>query len=191
MLDKEKSMFDEMREQGSKLPDMVEHLQANGWQAFEHHDNWVRKEWTIEEKKKSLLDTHQAYKRCLENNNKPPVIDLKETVFIALGEASTCWEKLDDAGEFQSSRANDIGLRLMEKIEANIPNAVTCLGKAFEKDSDFYFAYQSNIAMPFVDAFNQYNLPSNSISQEMLKDIANIAAKQFLDLFIRESKKSL
>lgn len=186
---KEKSMFEEMREVGSRLPDMVEHLQVNGWESYQHHDNWVRSEWTPDEKRKSLLDTHEAYKRCLENDNRPPAIELIEHVFQALGAASSCWENLQGAGKFQSTRATEIGNALMEKIKTDVPHAVHALGLALSKDSSFYYAYQSNIAMPFVDAFNNANLPSHPITSDMIRDIANIAAKQFLDLLIKESEK--
>lgn len=183
-------MFTEMRAAGSKLPDIVDHLQANGWETYEHHDNWVRKEWTLEEKKRSYFSTHAAYERCISGITKPLPLDLTKQVFEALGAASSCWENLAGAGQFDSLRAKKIGDNLMQVIESDVPNAVKSLTAALAKEPGFYFAYQSNIAMAFVDAFNQYNLPSNPISQEMLKDIANIAAKQFLYLFIRESHKN-
>jgi hypothetical protein len=189
MENKEKSMFEEMREAGSSLPDMVEHLRANGWEPYQHHDNWVRSEWTPYEKRKSLLDTHEAYKRCLENDNRPPTIELIEHVFQALGQASVCWENISGAGEFQSTRATEIGNALMEKIKTDVPNAVNVLSKALANDKDLYYAYQSNIAMPFVDAFHNAKLPSHPIANDMIHKIANIAAKQFLDLLIKESEK--
>ncbi len=57
----ETNMFAEMREAGSTLPDMVEYLQANGWESYKHHDNWVMKEWSPEVKDTSLFDTLTAY----------------------------------------------------------------------------------------------------------------------------------
>jgi len=41
---------------------------------------------------------------------------LSAAVYQALGAASSCWENLADAGEFQSTRALAIGEALMEYI---------------------------------------------------------------------------
>lgn len=48
-------MFQEMREAGSKLPDMVEALQLAGWKTYQHHDNWVCANFP------HGMDTHKAY----------------------------------------------------------------------------------------------------------------------------------
>src|SRR4051794_17540898 len=41
---------------------------------------------------------------------------LEEAVFQALGAASTCWEHVEDAGVFDSTRAKAIGDELMARI---------------------------------------------------------------------------
>lgn len=58
----EMSMFDEMRAAGSSLPDMVEALRYAGWKTYQHHDNWVHKDYP------QGLDTHEAYSKlsCVE-----------------------------------------------------------------------------------------------------------------------------
>lgn len=52
----EKTMFDEMKESGSNLPDMVEFLQQSGWKTKNHHDNWINKNYIGEH------STHEAFK---------------------------------------------------------------------------------------------------------------------------------
>ncbi|MCP4651589.1 MAG: hypothetical protein GY853_16125 [PVC group bacterium] len=51
------------------------------------------------------------------------------------------------------------------------------------EDKELYYAYQSNIAMSFVDELRRqgYKLPDEH-------KIANNAAKQFLDLLIKKSE---
>lgn len=46
------------------------------------------------------------------------VKSLEECVFQALGAASVCWESIEEAGEFNSTRAKEIGDALLEKIYA-------------------------------------------------------------------------
>lgn len=64
--------------------------------------------------------------------------------------------------------------------------------KALKKDPDYYFALQSNIAMSFVDSQRWYfernsNLNQHhKLSKEDLHEIANDAAKHFLNLLIGE-----
>ena len=43
--------------------------------------------------------------------------EFKELIFQALGEASMCWEYPERAGEFQTSKALDIGFRLFDAME--------------------------------------------------------------------------
>jgi len=49
----DKTMFDEMRETGSNIPDKVKYLQEHGWQSYKHHDNWVKKD--LKDWEKDLL----------------------------------------------------------------------------------------------------------------------------------------
>lgn len=58
------SMFSEMKEAGSHLPDMIEKLLENGWITINHHDNWIKKEWADSPDAGHLgFDTHAAYAR--------------------------------------------------------------------------------------------------------------------------------
>lgn len=60
---------------------------------------------------------------------------------------------------------------------------------AIKNDEGYRIGWQANIAMSFVDEFRR-TLDENSdvISYEMLHDISNRAANNFIDLLIRESK---
>lgn len=42
---------------------------------------------------------------------------IKEAVFQALGVASTCWQRMDETGVFDSTRAAQAGSELLEIIE--------------------------------------------------------------------------
>lgn len=42
--------------------------------------------------------------------------ELKESIFMALGEASMCWDPLPSNQVFDSTRAKEIGDKLVEKI---------------------------------------------------------------------------
>lgn len=45
---------------------------------------------------------------------------IRDAVMQALGAASTCWEDLSGTGVFQSARAQEIGERLLEFIDAKV-----------------------------------------------------------------------
>lgn len=47
--------------------------------------------------------------------------DLEEAVFTALGAASVCWETIEGAGVFDSSRCKNIGEQLMKRIREAQP----------------------------------------------------------------------
>lgn len=51
-------------------------------------------------------------------------LTLQEAVFQALGAASICWENIEAAGTFNSSRAKEIGEKLIAFIEDNISAAL-------------------------------------------------------------------
>jgi len=59
------------------------------------------------------------------------------------------------------------------------------VAKALREDESFYYGWQSNIAMAFVDVLTNagYDFPDRNI-------LANRAAKNFLDLLIKEKKIS-
>lgn len=76
----------------------------------------------------------------------------------------------------------------------NIPEITEALCKALREDEEFYKAYQANIAMAFYDEWldcSRKNTYGEDISFDMhiiphnvILDIANQAAKNFLDMWI-------
>jgi len=48
---------------------------------------------------------------------------LLKLIYLALGEASMCWDSPESAGEFQSQEAIKIGAKLKENIKDLIRNA--------------------------------------------------------------------
>ena len=131
----------------------------------------------------------------------PETIDPKPTlqnkVFEALGAASICWNPRPSTNVFESTEAEKIGKELMEQIESDVPNAIKVLQKELAKDKkegSYYYEWQSNIAMAFVDAFNQfanyYKVHSEAPPKvgPWIPKISNDAAKNFLDLLISQTK---
>ena len=119
------------------------------------------------------------------SNQEPEKPTLKNTVFEALGAASMCWDPRPLSAVFDSTSAETIGNKLMEQIESDVPNAINVLQKELAKDKSegsYYFAWLSNIAMSFVDAFE-----ADLVDADIYK-IANNAAKNFLDLLISQMK---
>lgn len=45
------------------------------------------------------------------------MVDIRELVMQAIGEASVCWSNLEGAGVFDSSRASNVGERLIAALQ--------------------------------------------------------------------------
>ena len=137
---KEKTLFEEMKESGSRLPEVVKELVDNGWKTKNHHDNWVHTNW------KGEYNTHEAFKL--------------------------------------------IGIK--SNIENDLPNAIKVLQKHLSEDKSegsYYHAFQCNIAMAFKDEHSRQTdgLGSEEIGYKQdIHEIADQAAKNFLDLFIKQ-----
>jgi hypothetical protein len=68
--------------------------------------------------------------------------------------------------------------------------AVAHLAKELKADPDFYYSYQANIAMAFKDEFHrQAGQPGevHHVNSDDIHEIANTAAKNFLNLLISDS----
>jgi len=65
----------------------------------------------------------------------------------------------------------------------NIKKSVETLTDAIRNDDELYYGYQANIAMAFKDEF--YRNTKNYKNMKDIHEIANIAAKNFLNLWIR------
>ncbi len=71
-----------------------------------------------------------------------------------------------------------------------IQKAIKILIKELKKDKEFYYGWQSNIAMAFKDKYYNYKKKEKKrwLNMEDLHKIANESAKEFLNLLIREVK---
>lgn len=116
---------------------------------------------------------------------------LQKTVFESLGTASMCWDPIP-SGVFDSTEAEKVGNKLMEAIESDISNAIKALQKALSEDKSegsYYYVWQANIAMAFVDEFIKQGDSHEEFTKWLMLEnglsvIANNAAKNFLDLLI-------
>lgn len=64
------------------------------------------------------------------------------------------------------------------------------LTTAIRADKDLFLAFQANIAMPFKDKAHELGLVSpDGKDDELLHEVANEAAAQFLDLLIYLDEK--
>ena len=68
-------------------------------------------------------------------------------------------------------------------MSTEIQNAVETLTKAIKDDPELYYAYQANIAMAFKDEYNRNHKKYKN--KEDVHKIANTAAKNFLNIWIR------
>jgi len=69
----------------------------------------------------------------------------------------------------------------------DIKNEVQVVTNAIKNDPELYYAYQASIAMAFKDEWSNHN---NDPSMRLLvHEVANQAAKNFLDLWINHPRK--
>ena len=73
----------------------------------------------------------------------------------------------------------------------NIKEAVDTFVKALKEDEQYYYSWQSNIAMSFVDEFNRKQPDGFFLSLISLDihEVANKAAKNFLNMLITQQEK--
>lgn len=57
-------------------------------------------------------------------------LSLEAAVFQAMGTASVCWEKPEGAGEFQEDKCHEVGMALLEFINARAGEDQALLGLA-------------------------------------------------------------
>lgn len=72
---------------------------------------------------------------------------------------------------------------MVEIEKMDVKEAVDTLTKALKEDPEYYYAWQANIAMSFVDEFKK----QSKTVEPGLHFIANQAAIHFLDLLMRSS----
>ena len=96
-----------------------------------------------------------------------------------------------DLKDFEKDLCNfDLNSAYEEALrEANeLPNAIKVLQKHLSEDKSegsYYYSWQANIAMAFKDEMARY-MPLDVKGTEEVHQIANRAAKNFLDLLIKE-----
>jgi len=66
----ERTMFQDMEAGGSRIPMMCKTLRDNGWVTFEHHDNWIKKEWENDHRKFNGVDLGAAYAIAMIESRK-------------------------------------------------------------------------------------------------------------------------
>jgi len=71
-------------------------------------------------------------------------------------------------------------------MNKEISTAVSKLNEVLRTDREYYNAWQANIAIQFIDAYREEMCVT--LSYDVLHKIANDAAKNFLDLLIKEEK---
>ena len=64
--------------------------------------------------------------------------------------------------------------------------AIRILKKALSKDPDYYYSWQSNIAMPFYDKYFEKRKKKRYLNNEDIHMVANEAARNFLNLLIKK-----
>jgi len=69
----------------------------------------------------------------------------------------------------------------MKKTEKAVKN----LCSALKKDKDYYYSWQANIAMAFKDEHYRQKSKKSYMNQEDIHNVANEAAKNFLNLLIK------
>ena len=70
-------------------------------------------------------------------------------------------------------------------MDEKVKSAVDILRRALREDSDFYYVYQANIAMAFYDEVLRND--HKYLSHKRLHEISSEAAKNFLNLLIKEN----
>jgi len=77
-------------------------------------------------------------------------------------------------------------------MKTKLQKAVKRLCKSLKEDPDFYRAYQANIAMQFKDEYSRKRKLKNYeyLNNDDIHEIANTAARSFLNLLINNWDKS-
>lgn len=70
----------------------------------------------------------------------------------------------------------------------DIKDCVQQVTTQIKADPELYYAYQANIAMAFVDEMGRESEKGMTHNRERTHKIANQAAKNFLDLWCKDSK---
>ena len=67
-----------------------------------------------------------------------------------------------------------------------IKKEIDVLRKTLKEDEGYYISWQANIAMAFKDEYIRFLKEHARVESENIHEIANTAAKNFLDLLIKD-----
>lgn len=91
-----------------------------------HHCGWIDEaslQWWVDDAIK-LSNSKRAQRIAVAASNSPfrfvqmpgEELTLEEILFQALGAASMCWATPEDAGEFDSARAKEVGMAVLREV---------------------------------------------------------------------------
>lgn len=100
----------------------------------------------------------------------------REKLYVALGEASSCWENLEGAGVFESTRCGEIGERLENQF-FGLPHAIAVLTHHLKTDTEFRSSWRDTIAI----CFEEYIDKAQPCSKVSLKKVCNNAAELWIE----------
>ena len=112
------------------------------------------------------------------------MVNYKEQIHQALGYASMCWIPKPSTEVFDSKEASKCGEELIEQLEKNTTLAIKILQNSL-KEADYYMAWQDNMAMAFKDEFERGSVGGRHVERDDIHEIANNAARNFLNLLIK------
>ena len=69
--------------------------------------------------------------------------------------------------------------------KTKVAKAVKTLTKALKKDTQFFMAYQANIAMQFKDEYARKRRTKSYMNRQDVHKMANKAAESFLNILIK------
>lgn len=85
--------------------------------------------------------------------------------------------------------ASKQGIQLIVNPEPTLKESIEVLQKHLSEDKSegsYYHAWQCNIAMAFKDEVNRLHPVTNRWNRDLVHEIANQAAKNFLDILIKQ-----
>lgn len=126
--------------------------------------------FTEDEMVKELTEIKKAFQWTWDNMDKPHTADHFNTPANGIEQLDRLIASLPPTGKVEGDGSR------------GLPEAINILKEELSKDKSegsYYYGWQSNIAMAFLDELSKYD--EINIKQELLQSIANNAAKNFLD----------
>ncbi len=123
----------------------------------------------------------------MQDGTKPKFIHIKDEAediknLITQKEFKNLFTELENKG---NPIILGTGGEIKDFNQTVLTESVKILTKALREDPGLYISYQANIAMAFVDEFKSRNSNEEFIDCD-IHEVANTAAKNFLNLWIKE-----